>query len=290
MHVSELVDVAVAGIDHDRVKVVSLQPVGVADEAATGLAWIVSELVSNATAFSDRSDKVQVSGAFNSDGYLISILDRGVGMSQHFLDGLNRLLESHDTAGQSGSSGIHLVAGLAARHGIDIRMVHGEPGVTAEVSIPEALLEEEQRATPPFPSEGAADSVPMDEHPPDIEGFEHSDPNEAARRETEAFLASVFAPLWGANVTRDLEVNTHPAQDTEEVTPAPDVAVEPSAGLQASELNSRVPGQNYLESVGDFTYTREGEAAVQIKLALSEFERGRQEAHVDPFAESVDDP
>ena len=53
---------------------------------------------------------------------------------------------------------------------------------------------------------------------------------------------------------------------------------EPEVPSEVSGLRSRVPGESYRDSYHDPSATSASEAAVDIKLALSDFDRGRQEA------------
>jgi hypothetical protein len=64
--------------------------------------------------------------------------------------------------------------------------------------------------------------------------------------------------------------------------PTPEVArlvvpepAQPVVMGRTSALRTRVPGRNYSESDHDPSHTKAGEAAVEIKLALTDFHRGR---------------
>ena len=110
-------------------------------QAVSGLAQLVAELVDNAVAFSEPDDTVRITGLFQEGDYLLSISDRGVGIPEHLITELNRVLE--DPRAESGPQprmGISLVARLASRHGIAVQLVPGVPGTTARVTVPDYQL------------------------------------------------------------------------------------------------------------------------------------------------------
>ncbi|MEA1903388.1 MAG: ATP-binding protein [Actinomycetota bacterium] len=294
MDIAALIEIALAGTDRERLAVGAIEPVVVSDEVVAGLASIVSELVHNATESSAEVEKVRVTGSVEPDGYLIALADSGSGVSDQLLDGLNRLLD--DPQGledrSESASGIYLVAVLAARHGIKVRLVPGAPGVTVRVSVPTRLIEvpamatpeaeEEARdeddsllraaapATPPSASNGGDESVPG-------RGVARS---ETEKSDTETFLQSVFAPLMDGEAPRSRDMSggtVEPA--TEEVRPTAPKKPQPVEPSQTSALQTRVPGENYDEPSEEASHTKAGEAAVEIKLALSDYDRGRQAAN-----------
>ena len=64
---------------------------------------------------------------------------------------MNRMLEKPPVLGLAldPTLGIYVVARLAARHGINVRLVPGVPGTTARLTIPRALLEVAADPLPP---------------------------------------------------------------------------------------------------------------------------------------------
>jgi hypothetical protein len=280
MDISELIEIGLAGSDRDRVEIVHLEPVSIAADGVVGLAAIVSQVVYNATELlSEEDDKVLISGVVEPDGYALSIADRGVGMSDEFLEGLNLILANpRGTGDESGTSGVQLVAGLAARHGIGVRLEHGNPGVTARVSIPERLLEDGGYQMPSIQVDVTASQEEPVVDPESIvpEPFR----SKASTMDTEAFLESVFGPLRDTGSTSGPEMGVRTPEPAPEPTPkvARLVVPEPAQPVvmgRTSALRTRVPGRNYSESDHDPSHTKAGEAAVEIKLALTDFHRGR---------------
>jgi hypothetical protein len=277
MDISELIEIGLAETDPDRVEVVDLEPVDIVTEGVVGLSAIVSQLIYNATELlSDEGDRVRISGVLEPGGYSLFIIDRGVGMSDEFLEGLNLILANPRDSGDGlGASGVQLVAGLAARHGIGVRLEHGDPGVTARVSIPDRMLEDGIQK----PS-STVEPAPVDEPAPDAMPFEPVPPvSKVLSMDTEAFLESVFGPLRDGDAVPAVRSES----PVEESAPGMPTLVltepsEPLTGYRRATLRTRIPGRNYSESDPAETHTKAGEAAVEIKLALTDFTRGRQAA------------
>jgi signal transduction histidine kinase len=144
-----LVDVVRAGLseieDYARVEISDLGDTAVAGSVATDLTHLLAELLENATTFSPPSSKVEVHGTRRAEGYLLAIVDHGIGMSQAQLADANSRIEELARFDRSPSKllGLYVVGRLAARHGITVRLIESvTSGVTAKVLVPAALLEE----------------------------------------------------------------------------------------------------------------------------------------------------
>lgn len=302
MDIVELVEIALANTDSRRVEVTALEPADVAIEAVSGLAQIVSELVDNAIAFSPE-DKVRITGLFDQGNYLISISDRGVGIPNDLITELNRFLDDPNlTSGPEPRRGIALVARLAARTGIEVRLVPGVPGTTARVTMPGRLarvLDKPERSgepeaghrlpprqpfAPPPDSDQIFSSTAHVENRADPMRFEHATGSgsgvvamsEEARREAEAFLEKVFGPLIeGPGVSRRGEP---PANgNSAEPEPEPLISNGIEAGGTVTALRTRVPGESF-SLIEDDPSTMAAERAIDIRTALSRYEQGRQAA------------
>jgi signal transduction histidine kinase len=142
--------------DYQRIEVLALEPVQVSGGVVTDLSHLLSELLDNATQFSPPADRVRVTGLFDSDGYLLTISDHGVGMTDDRLGEINRLLAKPPVLGLAldPTLGLYVVARLAARHGIEIRLVRGVPGMTVRVTIPRNKLEVATRSQDDGPGHG----------------------------------------------------------------------------------------------------------------------------------------
>ncbi len=250
MNAAHLIDIALAHDNGRRVELMALEPAEFSLAAVGGLSQVVAELVSNAAAFSKPEEKVHLAGLFVGDSYLISISDRGVGIPGDLLGKLNRMLEDPDAERNTDwALGLRLVARLADRHGLSVRLVPGAPGTTARVTVPHALVSRDDQVEEiSLPA-----AVPTEFTPHEIE-HRVPVPAESSRDETESFLESVFGAL------RD------PWREPERLQPA--------------VLQVRVPGDSYSMSEDDAPRSVAAESAIDIRSALSTFDQGRRSADI----------
>jgi hypothetical protein len=105
---------------------------------------LLAEILENATMFSPGHTRVQVTGeAVPSGGAMINVVDRGVGLPADRLAELNDRLDNPPVADVSVSRhmGLFVVAHLAERHGVRVRLRQGERrGLSVLVWIPERLI------------------------------------------------------------------------------------------------------------------------------------------------------
>ncbi|WP_330465612.1 nitrate- and nitrite sensing domain-containing protein [Micromonospora zamorensis] len=144
---------------YDRVDITAVQPAGVLGRAVGDVIHLIAELVENATAFSPPDTRVTVVGEQVANGYALEITDQGLGMSEAALETANiRLASSPEfDPAQSARLGLFVVARLAARHHVRVRLRHsGKGGMTAVVLIPTDLVTAEPPAGPDPATLGAA--------------------------------------------------------------------------------------------------------------------------------------
>jgi len=149
--IDDVVRAAIGEIeDYRRVDVLTLENVRLRGTVVADLSHLLSELLENASHFSPPQTRVRVSGHFHEEGYLLTVSDRGVGIPQPRLTELNRLLERPPIIGLAlePTLGIYVVAMLAKRHGIQVRLVPGSPGVSAKLLIPPVLYDETPTVEP----------------------------------------------------------------------------------------------------------------------------------------------
>jgi hypothetical protein len=116
--------------------------------AVTDVIHLVAELVENATRFSRPSTQVLLRAQVVTAGVAVEVEDRGLGMTREDEQRMNELLADPggvdvDELLRGGRIGLYVVAALARRHGIVVRLrpsIYG--GVMAAVIVPPALLEE----------------------------------------------------------------------------------------------------------------------------------------------------
>lgn len=144
-----LVDVvrgaAAESLDYTRIHVRKLPETQIVGSAVTDIIHLLAELADNATMFSPPDSSVEVTGGTVGKGIAIEISDQGLGMTAADMAARNTLLSQppdFSVATLSGDSrlGLFVVAKLAARHGITIRLTDSDyGGVKAIVLIPRAL-------------------------------------------------------------------------------------------------------------------------------------------------------
>ncbi|MHB1593313.1 MAG: nitrate- and nitrite sensing domain-containing protein, partial [Streptosporangiaceae bacterium] len=143
-----LVDVLRAAISeieqYERVTL-NVQPgISVRGPVVNDVVHLIAELVENATSFSSSDTPVAVSGhVLSSGGVLLDITDQGVGMGSDEMAHANWRLDNPPVVDVAVSRrmGLFVVARLAARHGIRVRLRPAdEAGLTALVWLPDDVI------------------------------------------------------------------------------------------------------------------------------------------------------
>jgi signal transduction histidine kinase len=214
-----LVDVlraAVSEIEHYERVVLNVQPgIAVRGQVVNDVVHLLAELIENATAFSSAQTQVNVSGhLLNSGGVLLDITDQGVGMAADEMAHANWRLDNPPTVDVSVSRrmGLFVVARLASRHGIRVRLRPAPAGgLTALIWLPDETVTHETGGTPsglrrfevdsPAVTDVAVDSFP---------GLGQS--AAGGRSPAEAAVAAARAPRFTAPEPPDEELPKIPEQ------------------------------------------------------------------------------
>ncbi|MET7426792.1 nitrate- and nitrite sensing domain-containing protein [Dactylosporangium sp. NPDC005555] len=151
-----MIDVLRAAIgeieDYARVTVRLRAAPGLTGRAVGDVIHLLAELVENATRFSPPHTKVYVGGEHVSNGYVVEIEDRGLGMSEAPLAAANESLVNPPEFQRSSNVrlGLYVVGLFAKRHGIGVHLRRSPyGGTTAVVLIPSALIDPQDDATAP---------------------------------------------------------------------------------------------------------------------------------------------
>ena len=136
---------AVSEIEHYERVIPDIQPgISVRGQAVNDVVHLLSELAENATTFSPAETLVHVSGySLNSGGVLLDITDQGVGMGAEEMAHANWRLDNPPVVDVAVSRrmGLFVVARLAARHGIHVRLrPASKGGLTALVWLPDDVI------------------------------------------------------------------------------------------------------------------------------------------------------
>ncbi|MER5349816.1 nitrate- and nitrite sensing domain-containing protein [Kitasatospora sp. NPDC002551] len=161
-----MVDVVRAAVgeveDYARVIVRPFPGTGLLGSAVADVTHLVAELVENAAVYSPPATQVTVQGEVVAHGFALEIDDRGLGLSEQALAGINERLavEQEFDLADTDRLGLFVVSRLARRHGI---RVHLRPspygGTTAVVLIPRELLAEAPDGLPEPPATGSGRGV-----------------------------------------------------------------------------------------------------------------------------------
>ena len=128
---------------YERIDIVALTDVKVRGAAVSDISHLLAELLENALTFSESSTPVLVSGQFDTDGYLITIFDQGIGMNLEELGEANERISNPPALDRAPTRflGLFVVGRLADRHGITARLVEAPGrGLMARIHLPRAIL------------------------------------------------------------------------------------------------------------------------------------------------------
>lgn len=247
---ADVVRAAVGEVDEfQRIDVLALEPAKLSGGAVSDVSHLLAELLENAIQFSPPSEAVRVTGLFDMDGYQITVSDRGVGVSDSRIAELNRILDKPPALGLSvePTLGMYVVAKLAHRHGVRVELIKGVPGITARITVPRDHLEITETEEPKLWESEREERGPTGPEPHEL--------TDAATREYV--------------MKRRLR----------EEEPAEEEVIDLTTPVMAERttLPLRTPGKAF--SGGDEPdSTRPGESPVEIRSALSAYERGRRAA------------
>ncbi|OXM42429.1 sensor histidine kinase [Amycolatopsis alba] len=169
---ADVIGAAVSEIEqYARIEIGIVPEVAVQGLTIHDLVHVLAELLDNATYFSEPETKVTVRAVITRKKALaIQVTDHGVGMTDERLAEVNqRLADPPDLdVSVTRRMGLYVVARLARRHGIEVRLRENEDiegGVIARVVVPAELLTQMRpglRNTPPPPnrSETSMPSMP----------------------------------------------------------------------------------------------------------------------------------
>ncbi len=193
-----LVDVLRAAVSeieqYERVSL-NVQPgISVRGQAVNDIVHLTAELVENATAFSPADSPVSITGhLLGSGGVLLEITDQGVGVGADEMAHANWRLDNPPVVDVAVSRrmGLFVVARLAARHGIRVRLRSAPSGgLTALVWLPDEVIGNEG-ASPGDRWHDAGDATVS----PAVIGEWDAAARSAAEQEVNAARTPRFTPL-----------------------------------------------------------------------------------------------
>ncbi|MFI1913733.1 nitrate- and nitrite sensing domain-containing protein [Nocardia sp. NPDC020380] len=142
-----LIDVVRAGMsevdDYRRVVLRRVEDVLIVGSVASELSHMLAELIENGLAFSPPDLEVEIYGRSAPHGYLLAVVDHGVGMSAEALAQSNAKLRGEDDfiVAPTRYLGHYVVGRLAQRLGIDVELTTSPvSGIVARMTLPSAML------------------------------------------------------------------------------------------------------------------------------------------------------
>jgi signal transduction histidine kinase len=149
--VTDLIRAAISEVEeYRRVTLRRVDEIMVAGSVVSGLAHMLAELIENGLAFSPPDQDVEIHGRQIGDGYLIAVVDQGVGLSGAELEQANQRLrgEGDFITAPARFLGHYVVGRLAVDMGIDVRLTPSPvTGVTVRITLPPSMLVAPQAVT-----------------------------------------------------------------------------------------------------------------------------------------------
>jgi signal transduction histidine kinase len=141
--VSDVVRAALGEVEnYERVLVRTLAPTMVLGNASADVSHLLAELIENGLRHSPPREHVEVSGVADADGYTLTIVDHGLGMTAEEVERANQRLAGAESVMVTPARylGHYVTAVLAARHGIKVRLRGSEVvGMAAVVELPKSV-------------------------------------------------------------------------------------------------------------------------------------------------------
>ncbi|MFW2382577.1 MAG: ATP-binding protein [Acidimicrobiales bacterium] len=153
--------------DYERVSVDDEGNALINGKAVADIGHLLAELIENALMFSPPTSSVEVLIRRGPDGLMITVGDRGIGLSAEELKANNqRILDAARlTETPSRFLGLYVVGRLAHRHGLKVELLNGVPsGLIARIRFAESVYQ----AIGESP-EGPHDSEPLVEESADVD-------------------------------------------------------------------------------------------------------------------------
>ncbi|MEU8623457.1 ATP-binding protein [Streptomyces sp. NPDC048669] len=179
---TEVLRSAIAEVEqYPRVKLVPPINGTLRGHAVADVIHLLAELVENATVFSAPQTQVLLRAQHVTAGLALEVEDRGLGMPGNEQKRMNALLADPDQVNvarllQDGRIGLFVVASLARRHGIAVRLqsnIYG--GTQAVLVLPQSLLGAEDDAAAGAGGAPAPPPGPVHRPPPLDEAAAHRD-------------------------------------------------------------------------------------------------------------------
>jgi hypothetical protein len=149
--VSDVIRAALSEVEgYRRVALRRIDEGFITGSAVTEIAHMVAELVENGLAFSPPDMEVEIYGRRSGTGYLLAVVDAGVGMTQEAITTANARLRDEENylVAPTRFLGHYVVGRLARPLKVEVRLTESPvTGITARISLPNDLLTEKPAIT-----------------------------------------------------------------------------------------------------------------------------------------------
>jgi len=169
----EIIGASLSEVEHyQRIELTATPDLSIVGEACSDLVHVISELLENATLYSPESTTVTVVSSIADDGaWEVHITDQGAGMPEPEIQRANARLANPPEVDVEVSRrmGLFVVATLAKRHDIRVRLRAADGGgLVATVVVPARLVVESARPEPlPEPAASLPEILPEIVTPPE---------------------------------------------------------------------------------------------------------------------------
>ncbi|MEV4702791.1 nitrate- and nitrite sensing domain-containing protein [Actinoplanes sp. NPDC049316] len=223
---TEVVRAAAAAVPgFERVSTAQVQPAALTGTAVLDVMHLLAELVENAATFSSADTRVRVSGAWDADGYVLTVADHGPGMTDDDLRTAADILTTSVPPATRAWDGLYAAGRLADRCGAAVALRNADGGgLHAEVRLPAALLHEttdttEVTAALPPPAVPAPEvspaprprKIPAQRLPPGATPAKKAGPAATPGSGATAKKASATGPAGGAAPAKNPRRSARPA-------------------------------------------------------------------------------
>ncbi len=274
--VDDVVRAAIGEVeDYRRIEIEALESLQVRGNVVADISHLLAELLDNATSFSPPDSYVRVGGRLTENGYMIRILDGGVGIGSDRLKQLNELLRDPPIVGLSVEStlGMSVVSLLANKHQIGVTLAPGNPGLIVDVLIPPALFGPID-ADQPMPAAAAA---PAAGDAPAINGVAPSLDAAAVATPDAAEIERMVA--WDDTTGAPVDESFEPAEPLEPVTHGEAPVAEP---INESPSDIYDPDDERPVAAADWRAMSLNLAAFQSGMAAASTNGDDQQEIADP--------
>ena len=267
--VQSAIESALAEVEsYERVRFDVIEHGEIQGNIVADVAHILAEVIENGLNFSPPSAEVGVVGRNAGSRYIVSVTDEGFGMKQEEIDRINGELATvvEITEVPSQQLGLFVVARLASRHGIDVRLDNAPTGgLSVRIELPLAEVRADDPTSVPSQKEHQPQDVEEEPDAVEAEVQELLAQAEAALIKAEAIRAEQ-EQLEGAKLAGSFRGDVAAATNTAATNTAATNTVATNTAATNTAATNTVGSD---VAVGEFSFPRRGAKAEPAKAKPS---------------------